>query len=378
MFSQLCAGYRQAIQESGLTIYDRLDPLDDAWIPSAVLEQLLGQRLRGLEVGHLPNRTKSKAMKVAACRAMGYPVPKSFEKTMPKLPGQHLEVMTLKAMNVQLYNEEISFDDFVRYALVEQCEDGTVGRVRVIDRDTLLSFDTTGTLTLKYQARLAKGSATDNFFSEHRDTLEMAENVRDSVELTSWETPVDAPASGMLMSLGTLKEKLAPLVGMSFPDPGADQERRRGEALHKLICQRLGYQVYADRGTFPDIPHQLLEVKLQTSGTIDLGTCAPDSDAELSMAPIAEHQPRHLDVRYAVVFADTDGGEVTISKVCITTGREFFSVFNRTGGLGVNSKRQIALSKDFFDASQLREAREGLDAGQPSVHRKARNQGELF
>ena len=39
----------------------------------------------------------------------------------------------------------------------------------------------------------------------------------------------------------------------------------------------LGYSRYEDKGQFPDIRHQLLEVKLQTSPTIDLGLVLPSS-----------------------------------------------------------------------------------------------------
>ena len=48
--------------------------------------------------------------------------------------------------------------------------------------------------------------------------------------------------------------------------------------LHSLACSALGYSNYKDDGKFPDIKHQLIEVKLQTSPTIDLGLFLPTNE----------------------------------------------------------------------------------------------------
>ena len=76
-------------------------------------------------------------------------------------------------------------------------------------------------------------------------------------------------------------------------DTGFDQERNRGAELHKLVCQRLGYLDYRDDGQFPDVRHQLLEVKLQSSPTIDLGLVCPDSEEALHVQKIEGRQIRH-------------------------------------------------------------------------------------
>jgi hypothetical protein len=72
-------------------------------------------------------------------------------------------------------------------------------------------------------------------------------------------------------------DRLRVLIGSSFPNAGHDQERNRGAELHRLVCKALDYQSYADDGQFPDVKNQLLEVKLQTAPTIDLGLVEPVS-----------------------------------------------------------------------------------------------------
>ena len=137
---------------------------------------------------------------------------------------------------------------------------------------------------------------------------------------------------------------------MSFVDPGKDQERNRGAALHGLVCQRLGYNRYEDNGQFPDIKHQLLEVKLQTSPTIDLGLVQPSSDERLDLKQLAGFHPRHCDTRYAIFCATTDGKNVILTNLIVTTGYDFFTRFRRFEGKVTNGKIQIPLPRNFFGA----------------------------
>jgi len=90
---------------------------------------------------------------------------------------------------------------------------------------------------------------------------------------------------------------------------------------------------------------QLLEVKLQTSPTIDLGLVSPDGTGTVSDIPAL----RHCDVRYAVFYGTVIGAEVRLDHVIVSTGRDFFQFFQRFGGLVLNKKLQIPLPSGFFD-----------------------------
>ena len=93
---------------------------------------------------------------------------------------------------------------------------------------------------------------------------------------------------------------------------------------------------------------QLLEVKLQTSPTIDLGLVCPDSTEALDVPKIQGQQVRHCDVRYALFYAKTDGKQVMLTHFFLTTGEQFFSRFPQFLGKILNKKLQIPLPADFF------------------------------
>jgi hypothetical protein len=142
---------------------------------------------------------------------------------------------------------------------------------------------------------------------------------------------------------------LVPLVGQSFTDAGIDQERLRGAALHRLVCRALGFASYQDDGRFPDVRHQLLEVKLQTSPTIDLGLVRPDSVEALDVPMIEGQQIRHCDVRYAIFYGRIAQGTVQLTHLFVSTGQGFFARFPQFQGKVLNAKLQIPLPSDFFD-----------------------------
>jgi hypothetical protein len=108
-------------------------------------------------------------------------------------------------------------------------------------------------------------------------------------------------------------------------------------------------RAYGDNGQFPDIPQQLLEIKLQTSPTIDLGLVLPNSDEFLAIPALGSTQPRHRDVRYAVFCGKSADGKVTLSHLFMTSGEGFFRQFRRFEGKVRNGKLQIPLPGNFFE-----------------------------
>ena len=336
-----------AIKVSGLTIYDSItigDP--ELWIPSPELEALLDAGLRGVSLAGLPLRTRSKVVKRRVCESLGYPVPRSFRKTQPRFPGQLLDTYAQKSNNLQVWNEELA--PTRRYAIIRVSAEDVIERVRVVTGATLSALDTTGTLTQKYQARCVPGASKTELVTD-TDTDLLRPLTSAAVNLRTSATPVDHPAANELLPIAEVFKRLTPLVDTRFDDSGHDQERNRGASLHRLVCQALGYAGYQDDGQFPDVRHQLLEVKLQTSPTIDLGLVCPDSSDPLDVPQVGGRIIRHRDVRYAIFYATTDGRRVTLTHIFLTTGEAFFTRFPKFGGRVINKKLQIPLPRDFFD-----------------------------
>lgn len=344
--STATAPYVENIRRAGITIYDLIDIGDPAlWIPTPDLERLLDDGLRGISLAGLPLRTRSKVAKKHVCRVLGYPVPSSFLKTQPRFPGQLFDTYVQKSNNLQVWNEELS--PTRRYVLIRLSSDDVIARIKVVTGDTLAELDTTGTLTQKYQARCVTGAAKAELIAAE-DTALLRPFVAADVDLKHLATPVSHPTAGALLPIAVLYTRLTRLIDSTFKDIGYDQERNRGAGLHRLVCAALGYAGYQDDGQFPDVRHQLLEVKLQTSPTIDLGLVLPSSTEPLDVPKIAGQQVRHCDVRYAIFYAHTDGTLVTLTHFFLTTGKAFFNRFPQFQGKVLNKKLQIPLPNDFF------------------------------
>lgn len=339
---EIAAGVNQA----GLTIYDPINRDDSHFYDIKVLEAHLRTKLHGLNLNYA-NRTRSKVAKEAVARAMGYPVPASFRRSQPRFPGQELDVYVQKSDNLQIWNEEVQPNR--RYALIRVDENGRVITVRIVTGETIAFLDRTGTLTQKYQAkrragnsgsRLVSGQDTVNF----RSLLAPA-NALSAMTLADME-PSDRPVPGQVLSIQALYTRLLEMAGQEIADPGIDQERNRGGALQRLACEALGLARYGDAAQFPDILCQAVEVKLQTSPTIDLGLVSPDSTADAEEVGPGIH---HRDVRYAVAYGQPVGdNQILIADIVVATGEDFFTEFQRFEGLVINRKRQIRLPVDFF------------------------------
>ncbi|MDU9049958.1 MAG: helix-turn-helix transcriptional regulator [Candidatus Electrothrix sp. Rat3] len=337
--------YIYNLSKSGLSIYDEIEIGDPVlWIPSPELETILDTSLCGIKLSGLPLRTRSKVVKEYVCSALGYPVPKSFQKTQPRFPGQKLDTYVQKSNNLQIWNEEL--DATRRYVLISLSPNDEITKVKVVTGEDLALLDTTGTLTQKYQARLIPSEHHGELITD-TDTNVILPSVNPHAILNDL-IPIAPPTAGSILPIKIIFDRLIQLIGTQFPDNGHNQERNRGAALHSFVCKTLGYSMYRDNGRFPDIRNQLLEVKLQTSPTIDLGLVCPDNTTPLEIPKLQGQQIRHCDVRYALFYAQTDGKMITITHLFLTTGEMFFQRFPQFQGKVLNKKLQIPLPANFF------------------------------
>lgn len=343
----MCFKYAENIKSSGLVIYDRVKYCDgDLYVPDIELEKILARGLVDLSLTGMPIKTRSKWVKGKICEILGYPVPKSFKKTQPRFIGQNFDVYIQKSNNLQIWNEEVEAER--RYVIIKVSENERIEKVKVVGGDEIAKLDTTGTLTKKYQARLTGQLDTNLLVSS--DTSKLKDNVELLNNAPNFSvSPTSNPTENELLSIEEIFKQLTAIVGVSFSDPGSDQERLRGAELHKLVCRHLGYQCYEDDGQFPDVKHQLLEIKLQTSITIDLGLVLPTSTEYLDLPAINNLRVRHCDVRYAIFYAETNNGIVEIKGLFLTAGASFFTKFQQFKGNTTNSKIQIPLPANFFD-----------------------------
>lgn len=334
--------YPENIRRSGLSIYDPIDPGDGyLFIPTYDLESILSGSMIGLSLEGLPLRTRSKVVKEEICRALGYPIPTSFRKTQPRFPGQNFDVYTQKSLNVQIWNEEVDLSR--RYVFLRANENDVITSVRVITGDLLVQYDRTGTLTQKFQARMQAYS--ENICSRY-DTPAVSDWIIDDNITLERVDPNQFPRRNQLLRITEIYRRLLPMVGKSISYLDAVQERNRGAALHAMICDHLGYSYFDDDGSYPDIANQLLEIKLQTSPTIDLGLHSPEDGK--AIAQIGDMIFYSQDIRYAIFNGVVNGNWVELRNLYLVTGDDFTSYFPLFQGKGTNKKIQLPLPYDFF------------------------------
>ncbi len=351
---------RDRVAASKASLYEPLHGSPELVYDTPALQALLEREIVG-QVVEGAIRTRSKHLKQLVCAALGYKDPGTFTKSHPRFPGQDLDVHGQQSNNVQIYNQT-DLDPRRRHALFRIDAEGLITAVRVIDGETLARLDKTKTITSKFQAARSSGSTSSSLVSD-LDTALFREELlpRNDVPtpLLAAQSPIEAPVPGLVLPIGALYERLVPLEGATLSNIGLTQERNRGAGLHRVVCELLGLGAYADSGQFPDVRSQALEVKLQTSPTIDLGLISPDSeDPAVSLG----RGLRHCDTRYLVAYGErsADLQTVEITAVVLSTGRDFFDEFTRFGGLGSNKKFQIRLPNDFFELPVL-------DAGLPDA-----------
>lgn len=337
--------YVSNIFSSKVSIYDFDEKL---FLPLYVLEKILNDSLSGISLRGMPLRTRSKFLKSKVCEALGYPVPKSFKKTNPRFPSQNFDIFIQKSNNVQIWNDEISEER--RYVFVKVSESDEIIKVKAITGLELQHLDNTGTLTKKYQATMiSKGQSV--LYSE-KDTDNVSEYISNVQPILHNVDPNSLPHSKQLLSISEIFKRLLPIVGKSIIRIDAIQERNRGAELHKLICQHLGYNSYNDNGAYPDITNQLIEIKLQTSPTIDLGKHCPND----GIVVVKDHLGKCFkseDIRYVIfegsVYKDNFQEKILLKNLYIVTGMDFNIFFPLFKGKVTNSKLQIPLPSNFFD-----------------------------
>lgn len=334
--------YPMNIAESGFNIYDAIDPTDRSlYIPMEDLEDILADALIGLSLNGYALRTRSKVVKSEICKALGYPIPTSFKKTQPRFPGQNFDVYTQKSLNVQIWNEEV--DAARRYVFLRVNEDDIIISVKVINGDELACYDRTGTLTRKYQATM---TSYDKDICSRRDSATVENWIIDANKSLRMVNPNHFPQRNQLLRIHEIYQRLQPMVGRTIDYLDAVQERNRGAELHAMICEHLGYSIYEDDGTYPDIANQLLEIKLQTSPTIDLGLHSPeDVDAIVTIENTVFCSE---DIRYAIFDGEVRGNRVLLKNLYLVTGEDFTNYFPLFRGRGTNAKIQLPLPYDFF------------------------------
>jgi hypothetical protein len=151
------------------------------------------------------------------------------------------------------------------------------------------------------------------------------------LDLADGEPLANAPADPVsLYSLGELACLLKPLMGIEAPRDGQNrilEVRPKGHWFEYEVVKCLGYHYPPGSGLFPDVRHQLLEIKHHTgkSVTIDFGHHHPASKEIIDARWNEKAKARIRDIRYLIALAPPSEFKVTV--LVLATGAEIDKIF---------------------------------------------------
>lgn len=208
-------------------------------------------------------------------------------------------------------------------------------------------FGKFGVPTVKHQLLISKvlraqitGSDDKTLFYQDTDTIS-------TKTVDSFSKPqsamTDKPVAGSIFSLDLIRKRVVKdLLGLEVPQ---SDTKTRGQFLERIVLNSLGYEAREEDllyGAFPDIPNQLLEVKIQDTQTVDLGRYSPEIEEEIDESLGLST----FDVRYLIALTDPATG--IIEGIILSPGERLGDVFSYVSDESYKCQRSIPMS--FFES----------------------------
>lgn len=146
----------------------------------------------------------------------------------------------------------------------------------------------------------------------------------------------DPPKYGEILTLKEIKRRVVnSLIGIKIE---GNDTKSKGQFLERKIAMLLNYEKDCSLvGGYPDIPNQMLEIKVQDSPTVDFGKYSPSNPVIIDnlLGLTAE------DVRYIIALTN---GEGIIEGLIISPGRYLGDEFTFVSGTSYKCQRSIPTS----------------------------------
>lgn len=330
---------------------------------------------------NLSNVQKSQWVKLQIIELLGYQRPsglriKQARQSKPKFIHQLLDIFVQSSRNLQFWNyvpysgtiipsewnlgreSPYRYKD-CRYLIVLHSPEGVILKTILVNGNKLAEWDTTGTQTIKWQAiarRSYRNEISSQIIASPIEALhgKISAYMQQPLEKKSRliiqepqdpESPLikQPPTPTSFFTHNEIAQALKTLIGTEFTNLGTGQERSMGQTLEKEIIKALGYQSYqqTDTGDYPDLLHQLIEVKFQFRDTIDLGKYLPTDSSPIE-ASWNKWKITPREIRYIVAFMEQNiHGNFIVDSIVITSGEKFNEYFSISEG--TNSKIQITV-----------------------------------
>jgi len=295
----------------------------------------------------------------------GYEIVPPKKKGIPKIVREFIDtyiVTSGSSYNLQVWNripasktllikyesgESLKCND-VRFVMTKvDIETKKVSCVIIATPEYIVkTFGKFGKPTIKHQLLISSKIRRDIYDSESKimffkDSKKLSYLIRHDFEPPKVNM-VEEAKSNEVLAIELIKTIVAEkLIGYKL---ASGTTKNRGQALERKVLELLGYKpIKSDLlfGAFPDIPNQLLEVKVQDTQTVDLGKFSPEKEE------IVFHDLNitTFDIRYLIALTNPETS--IIEGVILSSGEKLGEVFSYVSDQSYKCQRSIPM--DFFD-----------------------------
>ena len=204
------------------------------------------------------------------------------------------------------------------------------------------TFGVFGKQTIKHQL-LVSSIERDNIVNSSGLYFNTDTEKISSQSLKTYVKPLsssdDKPVITKLLSIEVIRDLVvSKLIGRKLEN---SDTKTRGQLLERIVIELLGYSSESKLvGGYPDIPNQLLEVKVQDTQTIDLGKYTPQYEQQTAYDEFTTY-----DVRYLIALTNPLTG--IIEGVILSNGKSLGEKFTYVSAESYKCQRAIPMS--FFE-----------------------------
>lgn len=295
----------------------------------------------------------------------GYEIVPPKKKGIPKIVREFIDtyiVTSGSSYNLQVWNripasqtllikyesgESLKCND-VRFVMTKvDIETNKVSSVIIATPDYIVEkFGIFGKPTIKHQLLISSKIRKSIYDSESKimffkDSKKLSYLIRHDFEPPK-DNMVEEAKSNEILAIELIKSMVAEkLIGYKL---AADSTKNRGQSLERKVLELLGYEpTNSDLlyGAFPDIPNQLLEVKVQDTQTVDLGKFSPEKEEIIN----DDLNITTFDIRYLIAL--TNPKTEIIEGIILSPGEKLGEVFSYVSDQSYKCQRSIPM--EFFD-----------------------------
>lgn len=210
-------------------------------------------------------------------------------------------------------------------------------------------FGAFGKPTIKHQLLISSKTRQRIYESQEKimffkDSNKLSYLIRHDFEPPKSNMVEDAKFNEIL-SIELIKSLVAEkLIGFKL---AADSTKNRGQSLERKVLELLGYEPSTSDllyGAYPDIPNQLLEVKVQDTQTVDLGKFSPEKEEVIN----TELNITTYDIRYLIAL--TNPQTEIIEGIILSPGEKLGEVFSYVSDQSYKCQRPIPM--DIFEKNR--------------------------